>query len=84
VRKGTLSDAQTLGMYEDGMSIIALCVHEGMTAYGVIGRLGRARKRRGQEFRRARRKAPQETFTSFDALREAVERLERATAEYAR
>jgi hypothetical protein len=83
MRKGTLSDAQTLGMYEDGMSIIAICVHEGMTPYGVIGRLGRARKGRGR-YVRARPKRPQETFTSFDALREAVERLERATAEYAR
>lgn len=75
MRKGTLTDAQTLGMYEDGMSIIALCVHEGLTAYGVIGRLSRARKLRKSPKRRA--KVAQETFTSFEELRLAVERLER-------
>lgn len=80
MRKGKLTDAQTLGMYEDGVSIIALAVHEGMTAYGVIGRLGRARKaRRAGRLSPVRRRvrAPQPVYTSFDALRAAVRDLER-------
>lgn len=88
-RKGTLTDAQTLGMYEDGVSIIALCVHEGMTCYGVISRLSRARARRRRGIRgpgytlRARattRRVPQPTYDSFDALRAAVRALERSHA----
>lgn len=88
MRKGTLTDAQTLGMYEDGVSIIALCVHEGMTCYGVISRLGRARRERRDTLVKAgrpnaarmrRTKGPQPTFDSFDALRAAVRDLERHT-----
>jgi hypothetical protein len=81
-RKGTLSDAQTLGMYEDGVSIIALCVHEGMTCYGVTTRLTRARRKLATP--RQRRAVAQPTYTSFDALHAAVRALEAREKEYTR
>jgi len=87
MRKGSLTDAQTLGMYEDGVSIVALCVHEGMTCYGVIGRLSRARKERRRvspSAARRRTRTPQATYDTFDALRAAVRSLEQTTKELTR
>jgi hypothetical protein len=91
MRKGTLTDAQTLGMYEDGVQMIALCVHEGMTPYGIISRLSRARRARRLQVgprreRHLRAVAPrvrtqQPPIDTFDALRAAVERLEATTRE---
>lgn len=85
MRKGTLTDAETLGFYEDGVSIIALAVHEGMTAYGVISRLSRARRERrgglsamrGGRVTRKRRDA--RPVDSWQALRRAVAQLEAIT-----
>lgn len=79
-RKGTLTDEQTLGMAEDGMSIIALCVHEGMSPYGIYGRIYRARRvsrTKALRARRQARKVPQPTITSFESLNRAVEDLRR-------
>jgi hypothetical protein len=83
-RKGTLSDAQTLGMYEDGVSIVALAVHENLTAYGVITRLSRqrARARRNASALRKRRVTRQATYSTFDALHAAVRDLERTLRTY--
>lgn len=72
MRKGTLTDTETLGMYEDGVSCIALCVHEGMTPHGVYSRISRERKRRH------RKPAPRReavAIDSWDALLAAVEKL---------
>lgn len=90
MRKGTLTDAETLRLYEHGAAMIALCVKEGMTPYGIISRISRARKHRAEGVRgdgyRLRVRPPrklvrQPTFDSFDALRAAVDALERQTAE---
>jgi hypothetical protein len=88
MRKGSLSDRETLRHYENGVSIIALCIHEAMTPYGIISRLGRARReRRGSRLpsskRRivvVRRRTPQPTYDSFEALRAAVAELSAAAA----
>jgi hypothetical protein len=89
MRKGTLSDAETLRLYEQGVAMIAICIHEGMTPYGVISRISRAR--RGRMFARgriatvrARQRTPQPTYDTFNALRAAVRALERETAKLER
>lgn len=71
MRRGTLSDDDTLRLYEAGESLLALCVHEGMTPHGMIGRVGRARRQRGYTIAR-----PSET-TIIDSI-EGVERAVRA------
>lgn len=80
-RRGTLSDAETLRLYEQGVAMIAICVKEGLTPYGVISRLGRARRERRvfshAPLRLVRKRTPQPTYDTFAALREAVENLER-------
>lgn len=82
MRKGTLTDAETLRLYEHGAAMIA--------PYGIISRISRARKHRAEGVRgdgyRLRVRPPrklvrQPTFDSFDALRAAVDALERQTAE---
>jgi hypothetical protein len=73
-RRGQLSDAQTLAAYEAGASIVELAVAEGLTAYGVISRLGRARRRRyGARPRYLRpRRVRRPAIDTWEALHEAV------------
>lgn len=79
MRKGTLSDQETLAAYQDGTSIIALCLHEGMTVHGVIGRLARARRdwRDAHPRKVLAKKAPSEIVKSLREVREAMKALER-------
>jgi hypothetical protein len=79
MRKGTLSDQQTLDAYQKGTSVIALCLHEGMTVHGVLGRLSRARRswRDDHPRRVLAKKAPSEIVASLREVRDAMKALER-------
>lgn len=74
-RRGTLTDAQTLRLYERGTPLIALCLKEGMTPYGILTRCSRERDRRRRRGALIRRKAPQQTYTRVLDLVEAMNEL---------
>lgn len=82
MRRGQLTDAQTLSAYESGSSIVALAVAEGLSAYGVISRLSRARRRRGRGAailtRRAR--AARQPVDSWADLEASIARLQRSVS----
>lgn len=44
MRKGSLTDEQTLALYNEGESLITLAIHEAMTVFGIASRCARARK----------------------------------------
>lgn len=75
MRRGTLSDADTLRLYEAGESLLALCVHEGLTPHSMIGRIGRARRARGYTINR---EPEHSIIDSMEAVDAAVRRLNRA------
>lgn len=83
MRRGQLSDAETLAAYErGGASIVAIAVAEGLSAYGVISRLGRERKRRRERGRAVlhRRRVARLEADTWEALQEQVERLRESVA----
>lgn len=49
MRKGNLTDQQTLKLYRRGESLITLAIHEGMSVLSICSRLTRARKAIGEQ-----------------------------------
>lgn len=74
-RRGTLTDYETMMLYENGESLIALAVHEGLSPSGVWIRVQRARKKRGYTIRR---RAPLTITDSLLAVAAACDRLDAA------
>lgn len=81
MRHGTLSDEQTLALYEAGESALALCIHEGLTPSSLTGRIGRARKRRGFTIPRQREAR---VIDSVEEVERAMRNLARAVRALAR
>lgn len=77
MRKGTLTDHQTLMLYNKGESIITLAIHEGMSVFGCSARLTRARKTYGMvgTHRSPSKLAP---IANVDTLAVQLRALERA------
>jgi len=75
MRKGTLTDTQTLTLYNNGESLITLAIHEGMTVYGVSHRLRRGRKALGLE---GMNRPPSE-YPTIDTIDELVRQMNKLT-----